>query len=88
MSDLALKNIWNGPGYRDLRLDMIDPDTRREYALRLSPQDVQRLIYACADAVKQIGTHPPLDWKYYPTQIHWPEVRPWMVGPAITPRKD
>ena len=82
MTELTLKNVWHGPGYRDLRLVMIDPGTKREYEMHLAPKDVQRMIYDCADAVKQINDHPPLDWDQYPVQIHWPQITPWMPGPA------
>ena len=78
MSNLNLKSVWQAPGYRELTLVMADPATRKEYKLRLSPKDVQRLIYECADAVKQTGEpHPPIDWEEYPFQIHWPDITPW-----------
>lgn len=83
MTTLTLQHIWTAPGYRDLRLVMLDPATRKEYELQLGPKDLQRLIYECADAVKQIGDpHPPIDWDRYPVQIHWPTVTPWAAGPA------
>ncbi len=78
---LELKNIWNGPGYRDLSLTLVDPQTKREYDLHIPVKDMQRLINACADAVKQIGApHPPIDWDRYPTKIYWPQVTPWVDG--------
>ena len=78
---LELKNIWNGPGYRDLLLVFVDPATKRETECRVQAKDMQRLINACADATKQIGAaHPPLDWDIHPTTIYWPSVTPWMAG--------
>ena len=79
--DLDLKGIWNGPGYRDLRLDCLDPQTGRRYSVSVPAREMQRLINACADAVKQIGVEGPLDWSLHPTQIYWPEVTPWKAGP-------
>lgn len=81
MTDLILKHIWNGPGYRDLRIDAVDAETGRPHSLRIAAKDMQRLIDACADAVKQIGVNPPIDWSLHPTQIYWPQVTPWRVGP-------
>lgn len=88
--ELELKHIWNGPGYRDLRIDAVDPTTGREYSLRITAKDMPRLIGACADAVKQIGLDAPIDWDLYPTQIYWPEVKPWRPGPrtALTDQED
>lgn len=74
---LKLQSIWNGPGYRDLSLDLIDEHTKKEYRLNIPASEMQRLINACADAVKQIGTDGPLDWGQHPAQIYWPEVTPW-----------
>lgn len=82
MQMLELKNIWNGPGYRDLLLVFVDSTTKRETEVRVQAKDMQRLINACADAVKQIGTHPPLDWERHPTTIYWPSVTPWKAGEA------
>lgn len=77
---MELKNIWNGPGYRDLLLVFVDPNTKRETKVQVQAKDMQRLISACADAVSQIGDHPPLDWDIYPTTIYWPSVTPWKAG--------
>ncbi len=79
--DLDLKNIWNAPGYRDLRLVAVDRQTGREYSVRVAAKDMQRLISACADAVQQIGVEGPIDWDQHPTQIYWPNVTPWKSGP-------
>jgi hypothetical protein len=48
--------------------------------LALRPADVQRIIFACAEATKQISNHPPLDWDVYKAQIFWPTVTPWKAG--------
>lgn len=82
-NNLDLKSIWNGPGYRDLLLVFVDPTSQRETEVRVQAKDMQRLINACADAVKQINMHPPLDWDIYPTQIYWPQVTPWMPGHSV-----
>lgn len=79
---LIYENCWHGPGYRDLRMVLRDPKTGKTYDLDLRPADVQRVIYDCADAAKQINNHPPLDWDQYRTTIHWPNVVTWMPGPA------
>jgi hypothetical protein len=84
MTSLTYKNCWSAPGYRDLRLVLVDPATGKEYELQLSPKDVQTLIFECAGAVKQIGDHPPLDWEFYRAQIVWPTITPWKLGPART----
>lgn len=83
---LAYKTCWRAPGYRDLRLVLVDPASGQEYELRLPPRDVQKLIFECADAAKQINNHPPLDWDQYRAQIFWPTIPPWMVGPAAPSR--
>ena len=80
-TQLNYKHYWVAPGYRDVLLVMVDPLTLKEYELRLAPADVQRLIFGFADATKQIGTEPPIDWDAYPTQIAWPQVTPWRAGP-------
>jgi len=81
MTVLTLKRIWQAPGYRNLTLTMVDPQTRKEYELRVPPKDLQRLINECADAARQIGEpHPPIDWDHYPAQIYWPTITPWMAG--------
>lgn len=77
---LKYKSCWHGPGYRDLRFILVD-ETGKEHELHLPPADVQRVIFDCADAAKQIGDHPPIDWDAYPTQIIWPAVTPWKAGP-------
>lgn len=87
MTTLTFKTCWRAPGYRDLRLVLVDPETGKEYDLPLPPKDVQRLIFECADAAKQINDHPPLDWDVYRAQIIWPSVTPWMLGPT-TPKKE
>jgi len=81
MSTLTIKGIWNGPGYRDLVLDLVD-EAGREHQLQIRPAEMQRVINACADAVSQIGTEPPIDWDRHPTQIYWPTVTPWRRGPS------
>lgn len=78
---LTYKTCWSAPGYRDLRFVLVDK-TGAEYELHLPPKDVQRIIFECADAAKQINDHPPLDWEQWPSQILWPSIVPWMVGPA------
>lgn len=83
MTDLTLKHIWQTPGYRELTLDLIDDRTRKEFSVRIRPADLQHLINACADATRQIGTEPPIDWDRHPTQVYWPDVRPWRVGPRV-----
>lgn len=77
----TLRYVTSGfaPGYRDLTLNCVDSDGN-EYRLELRPDDVQRVIFACADAAKQIGNDPPLDWDQYKTQIFWPNVTPWKRG--------
>lgn len=88
MTTLTYKTCWRAPGYRDLTLVLVDP-SGKEYELRLPPQDVQRLIFECADAAKQIGDpHPPLDWDAWPAQIVWPAVTPWKVGPSVAPARE
>jgi hypothetical protein len=82
---IELQNIWVAPGYRDLTLRCIDPATKKQYELRIPASGMQHLINECADAVKQIGIDPPIDWDLHPTQIYWPTVTPWKVGP--TPKK-
>lgn len=77
---LDLKGIWQAPGYRSLTLSLIDPVSKREYDVHLSPKDLQHLINECADAAKQIGTEPPIDWDQYPSQVYWPTITPWKVG--------
>lgn len=69
------------PGYRDLALKLVD-DEGREYRLWLPPEDVQTLIFACAEATGQIGIHPPIDWDAYPATIRWPSLTPWQAGPT------
>lgn len=80
MTRLTYKTYSTAPGYRDLTLNLVDPETGKEYELDLRPQDVQRVIYACADVTKQIGTLPPIDWDAYRSQICWPQVTPWIAG--------
>lgn len=70
------------PGYRDLTLIAVDPETGQRFELHLPPGDVERVMFACADVVKQIGNHPPLDWDQYRATIHMPQVTPWMPGPV------
>lgn len=74
---LEVKNIWNAPGYREISLTMIDPETMKEYRAHFPPGELQRLINACADAAKQIGYEGPIDWDRHPTTVYWPEVTPW-----------
>lgn len=81
---LVYENCWHGPGYRDLRVVLRDPRTGKNYDFDLPPADVQRMIWNCADAAKQIGDHPPLDWDQYRATIQWPTVIPWMPGPPVT----
>jgi len=83
---LVYENCWHGPGYRDLRMVLRDAKTGKTYDLDLRPADVQRVIYDCADAAKQIGDHPPLDWDQHQATIHWPSITPWM--PGETKRKE
>lgn len=82
MTRLTYKTYSHAPGYRDLTLKLVDPATGKEYELDLRPADIQRVIFACADATKQIGTEPPIDWETWRAQIIWPHVIPWRVGPA------
>lgn len=82
MADLTFKTCWRAPGYRDLRLVLVDPTTGQEHELHLPPEHVQRLIFECADAAKQIGDHPPIDWDAWRAQIIWPTITPWKLGPA------
>lgn len=77
---LAYKTCWHAPGYRDLRFVLTD-EAGTEYELHLPPRDVQRVIYDCADAARQINDHPPLDWEQWRARLDWPEVTPWMDGP-------
>lgn len=79
---LVYETCWHAPGYRDMRIVARDPRTGKTYDLDLRPADVQRVIYDCADAAKQINNHPPLDWEQYRATIHWPSVVTWMPGPA------
>lgn len=65
MTDLTYKTCWRAPGYRDLRLVLVDPATGKEYELRLAPKDVQTLIFEFAEAAQQIGDQPPIDWDTY-----------------------
>jgi hypothetical protein len=76
---LKYKSCWHAPGYRSLGVVMVDPDGR-EYQLSIGPKELQRLINDCADAAKQIGGHPPIDWEEYPHSVYWPEVKPWIAG--------
>jgi hypothetical protein len=78
---LVYKTCWHAPGYRHLRMELVEPRTGKIYDFDLLPADVQRVIYDCADAVKQINDHPPLDWPQYRAQIYWPSIVPWMKGP-------
>lgn len=80
MPHLTYKSCWTAPGYRNLTLVLTDA-SGKEYEAHLAPKDVQRLIWECADAVKQIGADPPIDWPEYPTQIVWPQITPWIAGP-------
>jgi len=82
-TELRFKSCWRAPGYRDLDFVLIDKGGR-EYRLRLPPADVQRVIFECADAAKQIGDHPPLDWDRWPATIYWPVVTPWKAGETRT----
>lgn len=82
---LTYKTYSHAPGYRDLTLVLVDPATGKEYELDLRPHDVQSVIFACADAAKQIGGEPPIDWNAYRAQIVWPKVTPWRIGPDSTP---
>ena|ERR1700676_1053726 len=81
MADLTYKGCWQAPGYRNLSIVATD-DAGKEYQVHVAPKDLQRLIWECADAAKQIGTEPPIDWADYPTQIVWPQVTPWIIGPS------
>lgn len=78
-----LKYVTSGfaPGYRDLTLNCVDADGN-EYRLYLRPDDVQRVVFACADVIKQIGNDPPIDWDLYRTQLFWPQITPWKKGEA------
>lgn len=78
---LVYETCWHAPGYRDMRIVARDPRTGKTYDLDLRPADVQRVIYDCADAAKQINDHPPLDWDQYRSTIYWPSVVTWMPGP-------
>ncbi|MGL3208728.1 hypothetical protein [Bradyrhizobium sp. BR 1433] len=79
--ELKYKNCWHAPGYRDLRMVLVDPKTGEEYDFIIPSADLQRVIYDCADAAKQIGApHPPIDWDAYPAQIFWPSITPWKAG--------
>lgn len=84
-----LKYLTSGyaPGYRDLTLKLAD-SAGNEYELRLPPDKVQSLIYACADVVAQISNRPPIDWDQYRAQLHWPTVTPWMNGPMPAPENE
>lgn len=83
MTGLRLQGIWTAPGYRTLTLDLVDPATQKVQRVHLSAEDVQRLIFGCADAVRQIGRgEPPIDWDDFPFQIVWPAVTPWAKGTA------
>lgn len=83
MATLKYKSCWQAPGYRSPVMVLVD-EAGREYRLRLMPADLQRVINECADSVKQIGApHPPIDWAEYPTQIYWPQITPWQVGPPV-----
>jgi hypothetical protein len=82
MTTLTYKTAWRAPGYRDLTLVLVDPATSKEYELHLPPADVQKLIFECADAAKQISDRPPIDWDTYRSQIVWPTITPWKPGPA------
>jgi hypothetical protein len=77
--NLNYKGCWQAPGYRNLSIVATD-DAGKEYQVHVSPKDLQRLIWECADAAKQIGTEPPIDWADYPTQVVWPQVTPWIIG--------
>lgn len=85
MKTLTYKSCWRAPGYRDLRLVLVDPATSEEYELPLPPKDVQTLIFECADAATQIGDQPPIDWDAFRVQIMWPTITPWKPGPACQP---
>lgn len=80
---LVYETCWHAPGYRNMRIVARDPRTGKTYDLDLRPADVQRVIYDCADAAKQINDHPPLDWDQYRTTIDWPSVVTWMPGPPV-----
>lgn len=78
---LSYKGCWQAPGYRQLSIVAVD-EAGREYDLHIPAKELQRLINECADAAKQIGGHPPIDWDDYPVQIYWPQVSPWIAGPS------
>lgn len=80
--DLKLKGVWTAPGYRDLTLELVDAKTGQRHDLHISATEIQRLVNGCADAVKQIGFEPPIDWDLFRAQIYWPVVTPWKVGPS------
>lgn len=77
---LKYKSCWHAPGYRSLGIVMVDPDTGKEFQLAIGPEQLQRLINDCADAARQIGAHPPLDWERHPSVIYWPSISPWRAG--------
>ncbi len=79
--NLSYKSCWQAPGYRQLTIVVTD-DTGRVYDLHIGPKDLQRLINECADAAKQIGGRPPIDWDDHPAQIYWPQISPWIAGPS------
>lgn len=81
---LIYETCWHAPGYRDMRIVLRDPRTAKTYDLDLRPADVQRVIYDCADAAKQINNHPPLDWDQYRSTLYWPSVTTWMPGPPAS----
>ncbi len=81
---LVYETCWHAPGYRDMSIIARDPRTGKTYDLDLRPADVQRVIWDCADAAKQINDHPPLDWDQYRATIYWPSVVTWMPGPPAS----
>jgi hypothetical protein len=86
-TQLAYKNCWQAPGYRNPVFVLVDPKTGNEFELSLQPRDLQRVINECADAAKQIGGHPPIDWDQHPYPVYWPQITAWISGPP-KPAKD
>jgi len=76
---LTYKTYSTAPGYRSLGVVAVDKDGQ-EYELRLNPDGLENLIFACADVAKQIGDHPPLDWDQFPRTVTWPHITTWKPG--------
>jgi hypothetical protein len=81
MLDLRRSSCWHSPGYRHLTIVLVDQLTGNEHSLFLPPTALQSVIMDCADAAKQIGAGPPIDWDAYPSPIFWPTITPWRNGP-------